>query len=219
MLRKLFAGELTVTQTYWGGFVGFNFLMRGVFIAITAGTFELYVNEQDWLADGIMNFAIVVGIVYCLLLARGQYRAMNNDRVPSFWSWAGLVIILLGSVGYGYNLFTFNSNGLPIGRKAIRNEVLALNLSMPSEVSQGIIAERVAFENGLYQIVYSYAFDDLEPGRVNMFDGPDADEMCREFSGYFRGPVKVLEFIYNGPAHTTTVFMTKEECLSHINDG
>lgn len=216
MFKRLFSGQLTVTQTYWAGFVGFNLAMRIVFIALSASTLQLYVEGRDFLVDGLFNVVLVCCVLYCIFLVRAQYRAMNNDRSPSGWSWLGLVLIVLGVVLYSYSLIALNVNGLPQGGKAIRSEVVGLNLAMPTEVSPGLIAQRVSFERGIYKIKYSYAANDLEPGRINMFGGEEADETCRDFSGYFRGPVKLLEFEYVGPEHTTIVFMTRDECLASL---
>lgn len=219
MFGQLFRGEYTVAQTYWFGFVAVNFALRLFTVALAALQIPLIVRGLDWLIPWIYGSVSVAAAVYFALLARGLYRSMYRHRRPSFWSWIGLVMIVLGFLGALYSLAALVADNLPMTKRALTQEVIGTNMSLPVEISPGIMAERVTFEDGVFRTEYSYAHDDLEEGRLNLFETGMAAETCAEMEGYFRGPVEVVEFAYIGASATSTVYITRDDCLAHLDSG
>ncbi len=217
MFRKLFSGKYSVWQTYWGGFVGFNFLMNLAVRAATPLLLWLYVEYDEWIGDLLVTALAVIGAVYCAFLARGMYLSMHNDRRPGAWGWIGLAIIVIGVCTYGYQMVAFHLSGLPVSHTSLREDISALKLTLPYETEPGKVIEDVSLGQGTLRYVYrvdGYKFSD---GEVNMLTEMEDDGTCEDYSGYFNGGLKRLEMVYKSDSGATVGYMDGAECLAYLS--
>lgn len=212
-MKRLFAGEFSVAATYWLGFVGFNIFMRLVFVVVTAVSMSLYANEQEFVGDRLFDVTMLFCVIYCLFLARAQYRAMHNDRQPSAWSWIGLVLILIGTASYAYNFALLQFPSMAVPDRFVREELKTLNLTLPKELEPGLVLEKVSLKNDVMTYHFDYEFDDLPHGRFNMMEDVLGEETCQDMLGYFKGPLKSIEFDYRSGGTIHIEYVSREECL------
>lgn len=212
MLGRLFRGELTVTQTYWGGFVGFNIAIRVLLYAtggwqlrqILAGNEDLAVN---------VTLAIMTVSVFCsIAILRAQYIAMYNDRRPGFWSWVGCVLIVVGICTYFWSAMQIMNPSLTVGARAISQEFTILNASLPQDIGPGVTIESAVFTGDA--LIYDYKVTNPSGGITGniLLPQSEVDGLCADMEGYFRGPVEEITFRYTFTNEMVERVITRAEC-------
>ncbi|MDF1668715.1 MAG: hypothetical protein P1U83_03795 [Roseovarius sp.] len=218
MLRNLFNGRYSVTSTFWGGYFGFNITMRVVFLFVNAAAFDTYTEENEEVIDFLLAVLVGACSIYCALLAHGMYRAMYKDRDPSIVSWIGLILILVGVLGYSYNLLQIYRADLPVSKSQIDAEIRSIQLALPEEIEPGTDLVNVSFTNGVYRFRYQVDGDDLYDGEYELILESGGTEICSNFEGYFAGPVERLEMVFQGTSIRSVGVLDKATCLEYLKE-
>lgn len=212
MLGRLFRGELTVTQTYWGGFVGFNIAIRILLYAIGGWQLRQMLDGNEDLAINVTLAIVGVGVLWSIAILRAHYIAMYNDRVPGFWSLAGCVLIVVGICTYFWSAMQIMNPSLTVGAAAIRQEFVTLNASLPQDIGPGVTIESAVFTGDA--LIYDYKVIGQSGGVTGnvLMPQSEVDGLCADMEGYFKGPVEEIAFRYTFTNEMVERVITRAEC-------
>ncbi|NSX56363.1 hypothetical protein [Parasulfitobacter algicola] len=214
-MLKLFKGELSIAVTFWVGFFLFNVVTNLILVQLNNQYLTIEDDQTQTLDTVILVFMIFL-LLYLLLMIVAMYRSMHKEGKASILAWIGLLVICLAVIFRSYNIALVAFPTIIPSDAFIDIEIAQLNQSLPTVIGDGMTMTKVTLEDGVMSYIITADFLERDFAVINLIEAPIGQNLCRDFEGYFNGPVNSVAYVYNLIDGQMTSILTAEECLSYL---
>ncbi|WP_299428450.1 hypothetical protein [uncultured Shimia sp.] len=218
IFRNLMGGHLSVSDTFWFGFVGVSLILNLLTLVLAGPLTTLSLTVGAWAAKSFSVVWLLGCIAYTLMIFRALWRSMWRHGFVNTLSIAGLLLVvaLLGRCGYG--LVSVFGTGLPMSRAAVLHEIDAMRLTLPRNIEADATLVAVDLIGTTYEMTVQLQGAGLVGRYVDLMDTEIGPQICATHEALLRSTaVERMETLYIANDGEFRTVLQADDCLRYLD--
>ncbi|MFY0661405.1 MAG: hypothetical protein JXR15_13000 [Shimia sp.] len=218
IFQKLMGGHLSVSDTFWFGFVGVSLILNLLTLVLAGPLTNLSLSVGAWAAKTFSVAWLLGCIAYTLMICRALWRSMWRHGFINSLSIAGLLLVV-GLLGrYGYGLASVLDTSLPMTRAAVLHGIVAMRLTLPRTVETGATLVAVDLIGTTYEMTVQLQGPGLVGRYVDLMDTEIGPQICATHEALLRSmAVERMETLYIANDGEFRTVLKADDCLQYLD--